>query len=113
MTTQIKTGEYLCTVVCPNCDRHVEVPCALEQVLKVKGAEGSLTVALSAKAVPHNCDQEELPFGDDSVLLGYVEQAHGEIAESLGEGTSMTVRHVDRKTGEIHEAEVVGRGVRL
>lgn len=88
MTTQIKTGEYLCTVVCPNCDRHVEVPCVLEQVLKVKGADGSLTVALAAKAVPHNCDQEELPFEDITMSVGVV----------------------DTRTGEIHEAM---RGVRL
>lgn len=114
MTGRIDTGEYLVSVACPHCQREVEVPAVLEQVLKVKGDEGSLTVALSAKPVPHDCEQEQLALDGESVMLDYVRRADpDEIAASLGEGTSMTVRSVDRGTGEIHEATIVGRGVAL
>lgn len=60
MTAGIGTGAYVVGVECPHCHRPAQVPCVLEQVLRVKGREGSLSVALSAKPVPHDCDLEQL-----------------------------------------------------
>lgn len=66
MSRLIETGEYLVEVACPHCGREVQVPAVIEQVLKIKGSDGSLTVAVAAKPVPHDCDQGELPFDEQT-----------------------------------------------
>jgi hypothetical protein len=102
---EITTGDFLVGVECPHCGRGADIPAVIEQVLKVKGREGSLTVALSAKAIPHDCGQEQLPFE----LL----EAAAALGSTLHEGESMTMSTVDRDTGEVREATLHGRGVRL
>ena len=69
---KLTTGAYWVAVTCPNCARTAEVPAVIEQVLKVKGHEGSLTVALSAKAVPHDCQQTEIDGIDQGVIVDLV-----------------------------------------
>ena len=56
---QITEGNYWVAVACPMCGRRVDVPVALDGVLKVKGGESTLSVALKQSAVPHDCDAEE------------------------------------------------------
>lgn len=111
MTTAIGTGDYLVGVTCPHCGREADVPAVIEQVLKVKGREGSLSVALSAKAVPHDCEAEQLSIEQE--LQGNLYAAADALVASIPNGTSMSLSTVDRETGEIHEATVVGRGVSL
>lgn len=74
MTALLELGDYLVRVRCPHCDRPAEVPAVIERVLKVKGWEGSLTVSVSAKPVPHDCRQSTL----DEQMVG-VDVANGEI----------------------------------
>lgn len=50
-------GVYYVDVECPHCDRQVEIRAEIDSVLKVKGGEGTLSVACSAKPVPHQCGQ--------------------------------------------------------
>ena len=114
MTAPLELGDYLVRVQCPHCDRFAEVPAVIEQVLKVKGSEGSLTVAVAAKPVPHDCNQlaiddEEQPTLEDDVV-GVVRDFVRDTAEALGSGASMTLSHVDRETGEIREVGVIGGG---
>lgn len=79
MTATLPTGDYLFAISCPHCGRDAEVPAVIEQVLKVKGHEGSLTVALSAKPVPHDCRQRTID--DDRPML--VDAETGEIARGV------------------------------
>lgn len=111
MAAGINTGDYLVIVRCPHCGREAQVPCVIEQVLKVKGQEGSLSVALSAKPVPHDCEIEQLSLEQE--LQGNLIAAADALVSSLPDGTSMSLSTVDRETGEIREATVVGRGVSL
>jgi hypothetical protein len=74
VTAPLELGDYLVRVSCPHCDRAAEVPAVIERVLKVKGSEGSLTVSVSAKPVPHDCNQLTL----DEQMVG-IDLATGQI----------------------------------
>lgn len=112
MPLGIETGEYLVRVACPHCGREAEVPCVVEQVLKVKGSEGSLTVALAAKAVPHDCRQEQLPFAEEDGLSPAQEMLR--YGAGVSAGPDAVFEAVDPSTGEIREVtSITGRGVRL
>jgi len=64
MTQRISEGAYTVSVECPACQRLVYIPAVLEGVLKMKHSESKLSVAVSAKPIPHACDTDQLELVD-------------------------------------------------
>lgn len=77
----LSEGIYFVDVECPHCERTVEIRIEIDGVLKVKGGEGSLSVACGAKAVPHQCGQ------------GTIDEEQGELVDvETGEVVGRGVR---------------------